>query len=345
MGGDSLSRVGENATITKIRAIHGKMLISEDYKALSAKRSIAEVAQFLQSHRRFEAALSDIDPNTVNRDYLEELLQRLNFEMFLRLRDFQHLKHIGFYNSTCERYELEQLLSLIGTVGRGEKYDFVKTLPAFFLPETELDFLDMSKSESFAELCERLEKTKYSRLAEELKSACGDVPDILTAEVCVRSFFYRRLFKSIKDELPKAEAEILSDEIKRDIDMRNIVNAYRLKTYFDMSADELKKKSLPFSKMSRARIERLYECESGEKMLQFLPEYKKAGSQPFEFVETVMSQIRLKRAKKLMRYQSLPLVFYAFMEICDIEADNITHIIEGIRYGLKPDKIEQLVAY
>ena len=43
---------------------------------------------------------------------------------------------------------------------------------------------------------------------------------------------------------------------------------------------------------------------------------------------------------RIYRSFSAPVVLYAFMELCAYEVSNITHIIEGIRYGVDPSYIE-----
>lgn len=339
-----MKRAGENATIAKIRAMHGRMLSAEDYKTLSAKKSISEVAQFLKEHSRLAGALDDIDVNTVHRDFLEEALRKQNFETFIRLRDFQNLGAGSFYNFVCERYELDQLASLVLSVRNGERYGFVKSLPSYFLPQSELDFLALSKCTEISELCSELKKTKYASLADGIMSLSGSSPDGLAADMLFQRYHNDRLLKSIKDELPKKAAEVLAGAVKKDIDLRNTVIAYRLKTFFGFSSEQIKLCRLPISSTGVKLLDRMLACESEEQMMELITGDLSPKEDGSGFIEIALARLRLRRAKKLLREQSLPVAYYAFLELCDIETENVIHVIEGIRYGLKPDNIERLVA-
>ncbi len=342
-----MEKASAGATITKIRAIHGRMLTEEDYKALSSKNTVTQVAQYLMEHKRFSSVLSGINVNTIHRGYLEELIAKSNFEMFLKLRDFQHLKHMEFYNSVCLKYETQQLLSLIDAIFSKTRASFVSGFPAFLLGNTKLDFIELSKCVSLAELCEKLSDTQYKKPMEQIASL-GSSADYLTCEVIVRTHYYKKLMSSVKNDLSKSDATPISSAIRSELDVRNIVNAYRMKKYFGASSDEIRSKHLPFTKLGKAKMEKLYECSTDTEMVEYVRKISRQASTLFDrsdFIETEMAKINLRSARKLLRTQSMPAVFYAFLQLCDVEYVNIVHIIEGIRYELPRENIRELIAY
>lgn len=342
-----MERASAGATITKIRAIHGRMLTQEDYRILASKKTVAQVAQYLMEHKRFSDVLSGINVNTIHRGYLEELIVKSNFEMFLKLRDFQHLKHAEFYNSVCLKYETQQLLSLIDSIFSKTRASFISGFPAFLINNTKLDFVELSKCASLQELCSKLGCTQYRKPMEQIASL-GDNADYLTCEVILRTFYYKKLMSSVKNDLSKSDATLISSAIRSELDVRNIVNAYRMKKYFGAGSEEIRSKQLPFTKLGKAKMEKLYECTTDTEMVEYVRKTSKAAATLFDrsdFIETEMAKINLRSARKLLRTQSMPAVFYAFLQLCDVEAANIVHIIEGIRYELPREKIEELIAY
>lgn len=342
-----MTKVSANATITKIRALHGRMLTAQDYKILAGKKSVSEVAEYLKAHKRFSSVLSGIDINTIHRGYLEELIRKSNFELYVRLRDFQHLKHDEFYNCVCLKYETQQLLSLIASILSGTREQFIVSFPAYLIRQTKLDFQELSKSQSLYELSSKLGGTRYEKPMAQIMEL-SDRADYLSCEVILRTHYFKTLLRSIKTDLPKADSSLISKAVRNELDVRNIVNAYRMKEYFGASSELMKQSRLPFSKMGKDKVERLYECRTAEEMIEYVKSISPGISALFDssdFIETAMARLNLKAAKKLLRTQSMPAVYYAILQLCDIEADNITHIIEGIRYELSDDKIEELIAY
>lgn len=334
--------------MTKIRAIHGTMLTGEDYRILSSKQSLPEVVQYLKNHRRFAQTLSGIDVNTVHRGHIEELLKKHEFELFIKLRDFQHLKALRFYNSTCEKFETDQLLSLVGAIRGAEKRRFVEAVPGYFFSYSDIDFLDLSKCTSIDELASKLAGTKYAKLCDKIKKADSSEFDFAALETDFAVFHYKRLTDSLKDELSKSDAKLIYDTVRREIMLTVFVSAYRMKAYFGLSQGEIRARLMPLAKLAKLSEDRIIECDNEIDMLEMMAKLPGAGGVDTAgcvSIETAAAKIRLRYAGRLMRTQSMPAVYYAFLQLCDIEASNVIHIIEGIRYRLQPDSIEQLIAY
>lgn len=345
-----LESFSTNATIAKIRTIHGKMFTAADYKILAEKRNIADVAAYLQKSERFHDALASIDTNTIHRGYLEELLTKSNFDMYIKLCSFQQLDSVPFYQYLVEKHEIEQILSLISSINSSLDNEFVKNLPAHLIKTSKLDFLELSKCSSLEDLQKALKGTKYYKVTKNLpKSPDGNI-DYLKCEIQLREFYFENLFSRIKKDFSASDAAVLEKLIKSDIDLTNIINAYRMKAYFKASAEDIKSKQLPFTRIGKHYMNSFYECETAEDMIAFLqrsPYAKLAFDKNPEFIETDMQEVKYQLSRRLLiSSQSAPVVFYTFLQLCDIEVWNIIHIIEAIRYELAPSVIEkQLLVY
>jgi V/A-type H+-transporting ATPase subunit C len=93
-----LDGLASNATVAKIRALHGKMLKKENYREMLTRRSVPEIAEYLAATPRYKQALKDIDPMTVHRGFIEELLEKDNFDTYIRLCQFQQLDKVPFFD-------------------------------------------------------------------------------------------------------------------------------------------------------------------------------------------------------------------------------------------------------
>jgi V/A-type H+-transporting ATPase subunit C len=148
--------------------------------------------------------------------------------------------------------------------------------------------------------------------------------------------------EQVRKGFPKSTAHELEKMILREIDRRNIINAYRMKAYFGFSAEEIKRRTLKFSGIGNKRIEKLYECETAQQMLEMTEKtvYGRNSVQT-DNIEVKINSVNYRYLRsKLADSVDAPVALYAFVQLCDIDVQNIIHIIEGIRYGADTALIE-----
>ena len=333
-----------NATVAKIRCIEGGLLSQNSLHELAYKKSVGEVAEFLKEVPRFRCDLETVDPFTIHRGHLEELIEKSSFELYVRLCKFQQFDKIPFYNYTLFRHETEQILSMINCINSGVPKAFINTLPSFVLENSKLPFLEISKCESYEELLETLKKTDYGRVLKGIPLREDGLINYPVCELELRRHYYNKVFLSIKEDFSQKDGELLSGYIKTNIDFINIVNAYRLKKYFNYNAEHIKRRMLPFNHMPKSRLERIYESETAKDMLDLLDKIPLLHGNLSDVIENACDKARYSLAKRLLSSsQSAPVVMCAFMTIISLETSNIIKIIEGIRYSLPPTEIEKLI--
>lgn len=331
--------------MAKIRAIHGKMLTETELIELAHKKSVGEAAEFLKTVYRFKDTLAAVDSSTIHRGYLEELLEKSTFELYRRLCSFQQLDNIPFYNYIVEKYEIEQILSMINNINSNVEGTFINTLPAFLMEASKLPYMEIAGCESYGELTDVLKGTPYGKILKAVPLGGDGLINYPVCEQKLRTFYYERLFDNIDKSFSKHDSKVLSDYIKTDIDLINVVNAYRLKKFFGYRADHIKERMLPFTKRGKAAMNAFYCCETAEDMLELIKKLPLFGNGvEIEMIEISMGTVRMRLADRLLTAsQSAPVVMYAFMTLCSIETRNIIKIIEGIRYSLPPTEIEKLI--
>lgn len=341
-----LERFSTNATVAKIRSIYGSMLTAEDFHEMVSKRSVAEIADYLAATKRFSRALRDIDVNTVHRGYLESRLVRSTFETYIRLTAFQGLDRKPFYDFLIKKYECRQLISLVNAVNNGLNDSFIATLPSYMFKRRRINLISLAKYTDIPSLTSALKGTEYYKVFRSFKLSEDGKADITDAEIKLRINYFTNLLKSVDESFFGSERDEMEMIIKREVDIINMINAYRMKAYFGYTPDEIMKSSLPFTQCGRSAMNRVFNSEDPQSMLSEIRKstYGRMMTDDEDSIETGMSRRALDYMRRtLVSSTSTPAALYSFMYICEEELKNIVRIIEGVRYDVEPAMIDKLL--
>lgn len=339
------------ATVAKIRAMYGKRVTAEDYAELVTKQSVADIADYLKKNTHYSTILASVDVNTIHRGFLESLLQRYNFELYGRITGFERIGRQEFYNFKIVSAEIDIILSCMRFINADSEGQ-IESIPIYLNGMTSFDLIEIAKVRSFAELLEFLKKTRYYELLKDVPTDENGRIDCGKCEYVLRSYYYEGLVEASK-HYRKTEAEKLDLMILTDIDLINIINAYRLKEFFGSDEKEIFNKTFSFEgRMSKAKLEDLYSSGSGE---EFIKRFSKTyygrviaenglDSKDADDLELAASKLRFKYAKAALRdSQAASVSVYAFMYLMGVELHNLISIIEGVRYGVPSKQIESLI--
>lgn len=338
-----LDNYSTNATVTKIRAIHGTMLKRGNYHEMVSMRSVPEIAGYLRKSPRFREVLRDVDPNTVHRGFLESLLNKANFDTYVRLCSFQGLDKVPFFNFIIQKRECEQLLNLVNAVNSGLDRKFIEELPGYVIRHSELDLLSLSGASDFDDILYKLKGTPYYKVMCSVRRSEDGKADYTDCELKLRTFYYKRLIGYLEKDFCASDERELKKLIFSEVDTINIINAYRLKAFFGYTPEQIKAGQLPFTKTGKGLMNRLYESDTPEEMISRLEKtvYGRGFQGEYEHIETKVNSYTYQLMKHTVFVStSAPVAIYAFMKLCDIEVNNIVHIIEGVRYDVDPAMLE-----
>ena len=338
-----LESFSSNATVAKIRSIHGEMFTKENYHDMLSRRSVSEVADYLAHTPRYRDCFQDVDPNTVHRGFLEQLLKKNNFDTYVRLCKFQGLDKQPFYDFLLRRRETECILSVINNINSGYDNGYLNELPGYVIKHSKINLLELSKADSFEDLLRMLKSTPYYKALVSVPLTDGKVIDYTECELQLRQAYYKYLYDEIEKHYSGSVREQLKKLVFGEIDSLNIINAYRMKVFFGYSAEAIKARQIKYSLIGHKKLEKFYECENAEAMEQWLDKAYRSGKSA-DFIETRMRQTSFRQLQRVISScQDAPAVMYAFVMLCEIEANDIIHIIEGIRYGVDPSVIEEKI--
>ena len=157
-----------NATSAKIRAKYAQLFTIDNYRELAALRTIPEACEYLARSSRFSGVLAEVDPNTVHRGYLEELLMKENFETYIRLCRFQGLDKEPFFSFLIKRNEIECILSVINRINSSLETAYLSDMPGYLVRYLDDRYTEISTAQTFEELVEKLRGTAYYKLLRKL---------------------------------------------------------------------------------------------------------------------------------------------------------------------------------
>ena len=337
-----MENYSSNATTAKIRAKYAQLFTLDDYREMAAMRTVAEAAGFIARSARFREAFSEVDPNTIHRGYLEELLYKENFETYISLCKFQGLDKEPFFGFLIRRSEIECILSIINRINSSLDRNFLSDLPGYLIKSLTIPVMELSLSQSYDELVAGLKGTRYGRVLRKVPAREDGNADYTECELRLRTDYYAELLAQAEKAFSGSVAEELKTMILREIDCRNIINAYRMKAYFGYSPDEIKRRSLKFYGIGKRNMERLYEAADAEIMMDMVNNTIYGKNSPdTDNIEVEINSVKIRRLRHYLTGSTYaPVALYAFIMLCDIEVSNLVHIIEGIRYGVEAAAIE-----
>lgn len=314
-----------------------------------SKKTVSELAEYLKKVYRFKETLRDIDPNTIHRGLLEELLKKNNFDTYVRLCDFQRLDNTPFYNFLVQKIEVEQIIEAINRLSQNQIDKSFADVPVYVKKHSKLNLLELRSAENIEDLKKALKGTPYFKIISKISIDDENGFDYIKCERMLVSFYYSRLIDDVEKDFFKGDSEQLKDIILMEVDLVNIRNAYRKKAFFNYDSERIKNTQIPFSKIGKRRMNSFYEKANAEEMLEYLNKtpYGKNMLSHKDYLEVKLQTVFSRYLQHIVaRNNSAPVVIYAFMKLCDMEVKNIIHIIEGIRYEVAPDVIEKnLIVY
>lgn len=336
-----------NATVAKIMAIYGKRVTPQDYAEMMNKQSVSEAAEYLKKNTHYSSVLSSIDTNTVHRGMLENLLRRSVFETYMRITGFEHISKQEFYNYKIIQTEIDEILRCIRFINARSK-KMITDVPIYINKLTSFDLIELAKVRDFKELLAFLRKTPYYDVLKKAKVNSEGFADVTNCETLLRSYYINVMKSSL--HFKKSDADQFMTLLETDIDLINIINAYRLTAFFGENGDTIEEDMLPFyGRLSAARQREIYNAPGSE---EFIRRFSKTyygklmieNGYDINNIEHSARQLRYKYAKSaLKRSSSAPLSVYAFIFLLEIEVRNLISIIEGIRYGVEAGKIASLI--
>lgn len=339
----------ENAILTKSRAIYAKRLTDRNYKELLGCSSIAEAANYLATKTHYSEVFSDVTSAKINRMMIESLLKRCLLNRLLSLCHFSKILGNELYQYIVIKNDITAILSCLRHMETPNKYDFLISLPVFLDKITSVDMMKLAKTENFEQVLNELSHTPYQSILEKFKN---EKIDMIKIENALNDFMYKKTYEIAKKKLSKKEFEEVIGLFRMNADLKFISNIFRLKKYFNMSAQKIKEYDfdVKVTALDRKQIEAMISAENVNEMYEIIDKTvygKKLNCRKFERFEDWTLQYKHNEMSHKAIYSTAPnVVMVCCNFLAEIEIKNITNIIQGIKYQIPEADIEKnLIGY
>jgi V/A-type H+-transporting ATPase subunit C len=138
----------------------------------------------------------------------------------------------------------------------------------------------------------------------------------------------------------------------QEVENYNVSVILRAKAFFGaaFTPDDIQRLLIPYTyRISKSRLREMIEAKGIDLLLAL---YKQSGldagagpANPDEF-DASGGRVMYHHARRVLHLSSAPsAALAAFITLAKLERDNVVNVVEGVRYGLPPEKIRALLRF
>lgn len=336
------------AILTKSRAKYGKRLTPSNYRELLSCGSVAEVASYLKSHTHFSSALEGIQESAVHRGNLEAHLKGKIFADFAELCRFERSIGEHYFEYLLLRGEVDELLNFLRYFNAGKASEYLFALPGFFNKHTSLNLIGLSQAKTFHQVVDVLKDTPYSRILAPFEPLDGQALEFADIEAALDRYLISRSMEIMRINFIGKTRDKLLGLIAFKAELDNIRRIYRAKLYYNVPVDAIRAQLINIRHyLKKAELEELLTSSDAPQMQKRLAGTRYGRLEKgmnYETIDETAVRLQFNYCRSLMRTSGEPaVVMAATVVLFEVEVENVTNIIEGIRYHVSSDEIRKLL--
>lgn len=338
-----------HATVALIRSAYGHRLRASDYRELVNLHSVSEVVSYLKGTDAYGELLAGLEPAYTHRGHLEMLLKRNLFTQCLHFCSLEQLSDKPFFRFFIYEYEIRELFKAIQLGYQ----DYISAMDTWLGPYLCFEQEKLARADSNSALLDAVAGTPYAPILRKYVPMDDSEPIPYTElEIALRADCLNRILKEAEQTIRGDDLEALRGLIGEQVDLINLINAYRLKSVFRADRKTLDSMMLPIAGKLPARIcQALYDAPDTAAYQAVLA--KTRYGRMLTDLPDVSDAIRMERAFQILRWRSArnalhfsghaAVSLYAVHCLNQIEVRNLITIIEGIRYHKPVSYIRSLL--
>ncbi len=331
-----------SAVITKLRAMSAGLLTRSDYELLIVKPRVADVVSWLKQHSGYSAVLSEVNEGTVHRGALERIFYQALIRDAEKISKMLGPKETQMLWVFLERNEIDFLKRILRLILSHDpaREELFSLLPSY---KMGLDPTACLQAQSLLDLVESLRGSGYDKVL----APYTLTPQESTFEMenALDEYYFDKLKDGAKKYLSKGDLQNTLDFISAEIDVHNILWAYRYKKYYSFGKEDVLNHLLPnryklrkeaLNKIADADIRDFGKVVAGTRYGALF-----ASGTDLEWDRSVSDYLYQMYVKRLRTngYNFTTVIAYFYRKEMDIS--NIITIVEGVRYSLEPSKIRE----
>lgn len=338
-----LSRYASNVISAKVRAMYGKRITTRDYGNLMACSTVTDVAVYLKNNTHYRGELAGVNELALNRNQLENLIRKKLFHDLEALCRYEISTGNSLAEYTIARTEIEQLIHSLMYLACGNPYGYIYSLPMFFNKRTKINLLGLTSIKNYDDFLEVLKDSPYAVLLAKHKPEKGQNLDLSAIEKTLYDYLYEKFFNAIKKNASKKVRDELAEILKAYIDYSNFVRIFRLKR----NHNRVKSAVLNNGTLKSKYIDQMCDAENDEQVFSIMESTsrgKKFKNIKFNYIDELPDRVIYNKCRNAIRFSVHPsVIMLSYIFLLQIEIQNLTTIIEGVRYNVHKSEIENLL--
>jgi V/A-type H+-transporting ATPase subunit C len=345
-----LSEVMKNSAIaTKVRARSADFLTDEQLEHILTLKTVHEIITYLKTETPYSKILSGAQED-LHRGGLEIILRNSLFEDAASLKLFDNGEAKNFLKLVLMRGEIEAIKFRIRLIfnDRDEYSEILRrNTDAKIKNYTKLGFLTSEENPREMTFETFVEQTKGSPYYKVLHPFLvnKELRNVFSVETALDTFHVKRCFLALKRIRNKEDKKVLEELYGLEADIENIMFVLRAKFYYNLHSDKIYPYVLPrYYKIRPETIKSLVEAPSLNDAIELLNKtaYRKAFIKDANFLEESLHWFMAESFRKMFKTHAFSsAVPVIYLRLKNIEIEKIMVIVEGVRYGMKPDEIEK----
>lgn len=335
-----------NAVLAKARAMYGKRLTAQNYSELLNCRSVNEAAAYLKSHTAYADAFEGVTMGSLRRAQTELLIREHLSGNFAALCRYEKSIGDGFYKYFVTMSDVEMLLHAVRCLNRRHPEKSPAKATDFFVRNSQLDALSIETVSDAEGLLKAVDGSPYRDVLLPFARDNDGRADYFGMELALNKYLNSQAELMIKKYCRGKSKKELQAMHAFETDTENIVSLYRLKRLTNMPQSVLVTMLMPGGSLGEKEFTAFMQAPDAESALKTLEntEYAAFAHRGEQSVEQIESRLKYDRAKSTVRFSTLPsVVMMSYVTLAKNEIENLTHIIEGIRYNIPPDEISRML--
>lgn len=335
-----------SAVITKMRAMYTGILKRSDYEKLMAMQRVGEIVRWLKDSSGYGTALREISDTSVHRSILESA-----FENAI-IMDANKLKHLlgndgkKMLMRLMTRIEILMLKRILRAIYTGipiPEYALYRLYPPkVYSGNRYLDPYRCGRATDFQQLLDALQGTGYDKVL--APYIMREITSTFDMEAALDEYYFRTVLDGAKKYLAGEDYKITKNFFGTEADVENILCMYRYKKYYDFTEEEILGHILPNRRKLRREQLRSLSQTSAEDFRQAVSETRYRWlftGDAADWDSRTSGYLRSLYMSRMRRDRYSFAAIVAYFSLKEIDIQNIITIIEGVRYGMEPQQIEQ----
>ena len=321
----------------KLKGMYAKFLNKDELYQLSRQNDLKNAVYFIKNELE---VLKNIDEN-VTRLTMEKELDKMIIEDIYKIEKILPEKEKEIFKTYISKYEIKCIIEIYKSVHNNIDINNSSELVNVWTKEIFKNIKQISFATNDEQFCEALKNSRYYKVIKEyIENKSESLADLEMA-------LYKKYFKDLYSKLIKLNKKALN-LIGQDIDLLNIQWIYRMKKYYRLSKEEVRKKILNINYyLTKQSIEDLLELKNYEDLKRIIDstKYSKIVQNIEEkSLEYEINKYLYNKCKKefmIGRY-NINTVF-CYMTLKEFQKQNIINILGGINYKIDKREIESKI--